>query len=30
MISATVECGQQNMDALEREVIKDNTLLPDE
>jgi hypothetical protein len=30
MISATVERGQQNMDALERGVIKDNTLLPGE
>lgn len=30
MISATIERGQQNMVMLEREVIKDNTLLPGE
>lgn len=30
MIAATVERGQQNMAALERGVIKDNTLLPGE
>lgn len=30
MIAATVERGQQNMAALERTVIKDNTLLPGE
>jgi hypothetical protein len=30
MIAATIETGQQNLAALERSVIKDNTLLPGE
>lgn len=30
MISATIERGQQNMAALERGIIKDNTMLPGE
>lgn len=30
MISATIERGQQNLAALERAIIKDNTLLPGE
>jgi hypothetical protein len=30
MFAATVETGQRNMDALERSVIKDNTLMPGE
>jgi hypothetical protein len=30
MISATIERGQQNMATLERDVIKDNTLMPGE
>ncbi len=30
MISATIERGQQNLAMLEREVIKDNTLMPGE
>jgi hypothetical protein len=30
MIASTIETGRRNLDALERSVIKDNTLLPGE